>query len=289
MSLIRTVLYKSNVLTIRQVECRPADQNCGEVEHSDADVVVLPLRGAFVKHIVSGKKLLAEPSQAVFFAAGRPYRVSHEVASSDDSLALEFSPNILHEVLANTTATDNLHSIEANSLLSTHTIAARTLLYWRLKHQHAEPLEVEETSLGLVSSAFVAARRNTKRSYRSTQSRRSLKVESARVELLKNPEQKWTLSELSKKVDCSPYHLTRMFREELGIPLHQYQLRMRIAKSLNALLETKDDVTSIALDSGFFSHSHFTSVFRQTVGISPTEFRRSANSQTRKNLIARLS
>src|SRR6476660_2484945 len=112
MSLIRTVLYKSNMLTIRHVECRPTDQNCGEVEHSDADVIVLPLRGAFVKHIVSGKKLLAEPSQALFFATGRPYRVSHEVASSDDSLALEFSPDILREVLANTTATDDLHSIE---------------------------------------------------------------------------------------------------------------------------------------------------------------------------------
>ncbi len=288
MSLIRTVLYESNVLTIRHVECRPADQNCGEVEHTDADVVVLPLRGAFVKHIVSGKKLLAEPSQAVFFAAGRPYRVSHEVASSDDSLALEFSPDILREVLANTTATDNLHSIEANSLLSAHTIATRTLLYWRLKHQLAEPIEIEETSLGLISSAFMRARRNEK-SFKPKASRRSQKVETARIALIQNPEQKWALSDLSKKVNCSPYHLTRIFREELGIPLHQYQLRMRIAKSLNALLDTKDEVTSIALDSGFSSHSHFTSAFRQTVGISPTEFRRSANSQTRKNLIARLS
>jgi AraC family transcriptional regulator len=276
------------MLTIRHVECRPADQNCGEVEHSDADVVVLPLRGAFVKHIVSGKKLLAEPSQAVFFAAGRPYRVSHEVASSDDSLALEFSPDILREVLANTTATDNLHSIEANSLLAPHTIAARTLLYWRLKHQFAESIEIEETSLGLISSAFIRARCN-KKSSKPKVSRRSQKVQAARIALIQNPEQKWTLSDLSKKVNSSPYHLTRIFREELGIPLHQYQLRMRIAKSVNALLDTKDDVTSIALDSGFSSHSHFTSAFRQTVGISPTEFRRSANSQTRKNLIARLS
>ena len=276
------------MFTIRHVECRPTDQNCGEVEHTDADIVVLPLRGAFVKHIVSGKKLLAEPSQAVFFVAGRPYRVSHEVASSDDSLSLQFSPDILCEVLAITTATDNLHSIEANSLLSTHTIAARTLLYWRLKHQLAEPIEIEEMSLGLISSAFITARRN-KKSSKPKASRRSQKVEAARIALIQSPEQKWTLSDLSKRVNCSPYHLTRIFREELGIPLHQYQLRMRIAKSLNALLDTKDDVTTIALDSGFFSHSHFTSAFRQTIGISPTEFRRSANSQTRKNLIARLS
>jgi AraC family transcriptional regulator len=267
------------MLTIRHVECRPADQNCSDVEHSAADVVVLPLSGAFIKHLVSGKKLLAEPSQALFFAAGRPYRVSHEVASNDDSLVLEFSADVLQEVLTNTTATDNFLSIEANSLLSVRAIAARSLLWWRLKHQLAEPMEVEETSLGLISSAFVAARRTKRAPYRSAQSRRSLQVESARIALLQNPEQKWTLTDLATKVDCSPYHLTRMFRQEIGIPLHQYQLRMRIAKSFNALLDTKDDVTVIALDSGFSSHSHFTSAFRHTVGISPTEFRRSANSK----------
>lgn len=289
MSLIRTTLYQSKLLAIRHVECRPTNQNCGEVEHSDADVVVLPLRGAFVKHIVSGKKLLAEPSQAIFFAVGRPYRVSHEVASSDDSLALEFSPDVLQEVLATTVATDNLLSIETNSLLSARTIAARTLLFCRLKHQLAEPIEIEETSLSLISSALRSARSNKKSSYQLIQTRRSLKVESARIELLQSPEQKWTLSDLSKKVDCSPFHLTRMFRQELGIPLHQYQLRMRIAKSLDALLDTNDDITSIALDSGFSSHSHFTSAFQLTVGISPSEFRRSANSKMRKNLIAHLS
>src|SRR5262245_61336706 len=139
MSLKRTVLYKSNILTIRHVECRPTDQNCGEVEHSDADLVVLPLHGAFIKHLVCGKKLLAEPSQAVFFASGRPYRVSHEIASRDDSLVLEFSPDVLQEVLANTASTDNFLSINTNSLLSARAIAARSLLLWRLKNQLAEP------------------------------------------------------------------------------------------------------------------------------------------------------
>jgi len=288
MSLIRTILFESNMLTIRHVECRPLDQNCSEVEHSDADIVVMPLRGAFVKHIVSGKKLLAEPSQALFFAAGRAYRVSHEVALHDDSLALQFSPAILQQVLANTTAADNFYAIDTNSLLSAPAIAARSLLLWRLKHQLAEPIEVEETSLDLISSAFATASRGKKRS-EPTGSRRSSQVEAARVALIQNPEQKWTLSELSKKVDCSPYHLTRIFGKEIGIPLHQYQLRMRIAKSLNAILDTNDDLTNIALDAGFYSHSHFTSAFRQTLGISPTEFRRSANSKTRKNLIARHS
>ena len=288
MSLIRTILYQSNLLTVRHVECRPVDQNCSEVEQTDADVVVMPLRGAFVKHIVSGKKLLAEPSQALFFAAGRAYRVSHEVALHDDSLALQFSADVLQQVLANTIAADSFYAIESNSLLTARAIAARNLLSWRLKHQLAAPMEVEETSLNLISSALINAGGGKKRPEHK-RSRRSIQVEAARIALIQNPEQRWTLSDLSQKVDCSPYHLTRLFRKEIGIPLHQYQLRMRIAKSLDALLDTNDDLTNIALDTGFYSHSHFTSAFRQTLGISPTEFRKSANSKTRKNLIARLS
>jgi AraC-like DNA-binding protein len=276
------------MLTVRHVECRPVDPNCSEVEQTDADIVVMPLRGAFVKHIVSGKKLLAEPSQAVFFAAGRAYRVSHEVASHDDSLALQFSADVLQQVLTNTIAADNFYAIETNSLLPARAIAERSLLLWRLKHQLAEPMEVEETSLNLISSAFINAVGSNKRS-EYKRSRRSIQVEAARIALIQNPEKRWTLSELAQKVHCSPYHLTRIFRKEIGIPIHQYQLRMRIAKSLNALLDTKDDLTNIALDTGFSSHSHFTSAFRQTVGISPTEFRKSANSKMRKNLIARLS
>jgi AraC family transcriptional regulator len=288
MSLIRTILYQSKLLTVRHVECRPVDQNCGEVEQTDADLVVMPLRGAFVKHIASGKKLLAEPSQALFFAAGRAYRVSHEVALHDDSLSLQFSADVLQQVLASTIAADNFYAIETNSLLPARAIAERNLLSWRLKHQLAEPMEVEETSLNLISSAFINAGGSKKRSEHK-RSRRSIQVEAARIALIQNPEQRWTLSDLSQKVDCSPYHLTRIFRKEIGIPLHQYQLRMRIAKSLDALLDTNDDLTNIALDTGFYSHSHFTSAFRQTIGISPTKFRKSANSKTRKNLIARLS
>jgi AraC family transcriptional regulator len=276
------------MLTVRHVECRPENQNCGKVEYSDADIVVMPLRGAFVKHILSGEKFLAEPSQVLFFAAGRAYRVSHEVVMHDDSLVLQFSPDILQQVLVDTTAKENFYAIETNSLLSPRSIAARTLLLWRLKHQLAEPIEVEETSLSLISSAFITARGRKNRS-EPTRPRRSIQVEAARVALLQDPEQKWTLSELSNKVHCSPYHLTRIFKKEIGIPLHQYQLRMRISKSLNALLDTKDDLTNIALDSGFYSHSHFTSAFHQLVGSSPSEFRKSANSKIRKNLIARLS
>jgi len=61
--------------------------------------------------------------------------------------------------------------------------------------------------------------------------------------------------------------------------VHQYQQRARLARALDLLLETERELTEVALDLGFSSHSHFTAVFRRMVGLSPGTFRRSAGSR----------
>jgi AraC-like DNA-binding protein len=58
------------------------------------------------------------------------------------------------------------------------------------------------------------------------------------------------------------------------MPLHRYQLRLRLARALD-LLGQYDDLTSLSLHLGFSGHSHFTAAFRQTYGRTPTEFQRS--------------
>ena len=41
-----------------------------------------------------------------------------------------------------------------------------------------------------------------------------------------------------------------------------------------AELPRRDDLTALALDLGFSSHSHFTAAFRRAFGRPPAEFRR---------------
>jgi AraC family transcriptional regulator len=59
------------------------------------------------------------------------------------------------------------------------------------------------------------------------------------------------------------------------LPLYRYQLRLRLARALD-LLARHDDLTTLSLDLGFSSHSHFSAAFRQAYGRSPSEFRQSA-------------
>jgi len=55
-------------------------------------------------------------------------------------------------------------------------------------------------------------------------------------------------------------------------------MRLRLAKALNAVLDSDLDLTSIALDTGFASHSHFTARFRAFFGLTPEALRRAAGS-----------
>ena len=49
-----------------------------------------------------------------------------------------------------------------------------------------------------------------------------------------------------------------------------------VATAVDAVLDSGDDLTAIALDAGFASHSHFTARFRRFYGCTPTALRRVA-------------
>jgi AraC family transcriptional regulator len=48
--------------------------------------------------------------------------------------------------------------------------------------------------------------------------------------------------------------------------------QLRLARALAELPHT-DDLTTLALDVGFSSHSHFSAAFRRAFGMTPSQFR----------------
>jgi AraC-like DNA-binding protein len=70
-------------------------------------------------------------------------------------------------------------------------------------------------------------------------------------------------------------YLTQVFQQTEGIPLYRYHLRLRLARALD-LIARVDDLSALAAELGFSSHSHFAAAFRQAYGRSPTSFKQSA-------------
>ena len=83
-----------------------------------------------------------------------------------------------------------------------------------------------------------------------------------------------TRRDVADFVGLSERHLTRCFRQEMGITPITYLNRFRINQAKVLLAGGKKVITEIALDVGFSSSGYFTRVFRQEVGVAPSAFLR---------------
>lgn len=79
---------------------------------------------------------------------------------------------------------------------------------------------------------------------------------------------------LSSMSGYHEYHLNRLFMKHTGTSVHKYILNIRINEAKKMLLTTELSLSTIAEKVGFNSNTHFSSYFKQVMGISPLEFRK---------------
>jgi len=84
-----------------------------------------------------------------------------------------------------------------------------------------------------------------------------------------------SLQVLAKESGYSRVHFVRMFRAATGYTPHNYLLKLRLDRARELLASPALSLTDIALECGFSSHSHLSRVFRQVLGATPSEYRRS--------------
>jgi AraC family transcriptional regulator len=84
------------------------------------------------------------------------------------------------------------------------------------------------------------------------------------------------LRSLAALAGISARHFERAFRQSMGMPPYAYVLGRRLDAARDLLITRPElPIEHIAFRLGFSSSSHFSSAFRQRIGCSPTEFRRS--------------
>jgi len=233
---------------------------------------VFPYRGVYVRH-VGPDQAVAEANQVLFFNAMEGYRVSHPVPGGDASLTLVIDELELHELAPRALLRDGptLAFRQQRLRIDARTQVLVALLRHSLRQRIAEPLEAETLALTLVQRALGP---RTAHAAGASVSRQLL-VDRVKLVLASDPARRWTLADIAAEVRGSPVYLTQVFQQVEGLPLYRYQLRLRLARALD-LLAQYDDLTTLSLDLGFSSHSHFSAAFRAVYGRSPSEFKRSA-------------
>ncbi len=148
------------------------------------------------------------------------------------------------------------------------------LLSRSAKGLRTEALQFEETALELLAHLLQApASPKDRPRRRSTLEQQCHWVEETRLLLARRYAENLRLEEIAQAVHTSPFHLSRIFKREAGVSLHQYRMRLRLAMGLDRLVRGERDLTELALDLGFSSHSHFTRAFSTEFGVSPRDSR----------------
>jgi AraC family transcriptional regulator len=286
--IVRKALFASERLQIGSIRAQPTSEACGDVERQTSNAIVLPVSGVFAKHEAPGRYVIGTPSHAVLFATGAPYRIGFPGAIGDRALVLRFDDNLVWEHLDKRAGSGPLLS---QGLLPPDAMLLRNLLWARLQGAPADEFASEALGLDLLCLCLRSMHTDcTLPPRRSALARNRRAVERVKEAVASAPAERWTVAKLAHVANLSPFQLAHVFPQLVGTSLYDYVLHERLAQTIDAVLNG-GDLTAIALDAGFASHSHFTAHFRRFFGCTPTMLRRSrsreAAAQSRKIVTAR--
>jgi len=263
-------LLDSGTVTVRHVDCRGTCRHRSAEECASYTHFVFPYRGVYLRH-VGGDQAVADANHVLFFNSGQGYQVSHPVTGGDASLVLSIAEPTLRELAPGHIVCEEAGQLVFNQQylrIDARAQALVMLLKHTLSNATIEPLEAEGLSLTLVSRAIGP---RTAREPGASYARRRL-VDRVKVLLASDLSRRWTLAEIAREIKGSPVYLTQVFQQVEGLPLYRYHLRLRLARALD-LIAAREDLSGLAQDLGFSSHSHFSAAFKQHYGLTPAEFR----------------
>jgi len=262
------LLLDTETVALRDVVCRGDCRHKSAEECARSTYLVFPYQGVFMRHLGTDE-VVGEANQVMLFNQDEGYRISHPVKGGDACLSIATDETLLRELAPKEYVREGaaLAFHQQRLRIDARAQALVALLRHGLQRDVIEPLEAEVLALTLVKRALGE---HTAHAIRASAGRRKL-VDRAKLTLTTDLGRRWTLAEIAAEVGVSPVYLTQVFQQVEGMPLYRYQLRLRLARALD-LLPRYDDLTTLSMELGFSSHSHFSSAFRQAYGKTPREF-----------------
>jgi len=86
-----------------------------------------------------------------------------------------------------------------------------------------------------------------------------------------------TLEDVADYVHLSVYYFSHMFKKEIGMTFVEYVTEKKISKAQQLLLTTDLSISDIAREVGYWDSNYFGKVFKNTVGTTPSQYRKGVN------------
>jgi AraC family transcriptional regulator len=275
---IDTVVFASPLVRIGRWRC-PADHPIFLDSGPTPDALfVFPREGVWIEHD-GGVPFVADANTVTYYNRGQHYQRRPLGARGDQCEWFAVAPEAIAETLAahEPAAVDR----PARPFPFTHGpsdpdsyLRQRMVFHHVSRERHPDRLFVEEAVLSILGDVARLAYAHGGAAAKPARRRRDRDViESARDVIARRFRDDLSLSDIASAVASSVFHLARLFRARTGFSLHAYRNQLRLREALERLKEPGVDLTGIALDLGFSSHSHFTETFRRSFGKTPSAVR----------------
>lgn len=283
-----TLLYRSAVVKIASFRADPSHPGFRDSGPAENHIFVFPRSSVQIRH-PGQRPFVTSPNVVSFYNKDQVYFREKVTDESDRCEWFALEPGIILDAVGrhDPAALDR----PANPFPFTHGPGdSASYLLQRLVVRHlteggpADPLFVEESAVRLLCRVVAGAARVWDLSRKSSESTQGDLAEAAKAVLSREFREPVSLDEVARRAGSSVFHLCRTFRRHTGSTLHGYRNQMRLRTALERVASPASDLTDLALELGYSSHSHFTAAFRKAFGIAPSSFRRKATAQAVREL-----
>ena len=98
-------------------------------------------------------------------------------------------------------------------------------------------------------------------------------VERAKEYITSHFSEELSLDEMAKELGISPYYLSKLFKETVGVNYIDYLTNLRIRYAKEQLSNSDKSIKEICHESGYGDPNYFSRIFKKWTGVTPTEYR----------------
>lgn len=258
-------LFESPLVQVQDICCTKDRSGPSEARGEELAHVCLVRRGCIHYHLGS-RTYLADTSRALIHEDAAEYRISHPCDGGDRCTIVVLGEALMAEAFGRPRGHDQIE-FEMPPEGQVRHLAA----YAFLRRPQPDRLAAEEAAVALVQ-AMASGRRGALEPGRAHGDRLRI-VRRVKALLNASLDENLGLSDVAREAGCSPYHLMRLFRGQTGQTIRGYRARLRVAAALDLMAHGVRDLTEVALQCGFASHSHMSETFRAVLDAAPSELR----------------
>jgi AraC-like DNA-binding protein len=255
--------------------------------HWHAQIEVNYVMRGSVHYRMAGHDLRLGAGQLCLFWGGQPHRMDE---SSDDSIYAGAHLPLVHFFRMRLPPAISAMLMGGATMLTSETDCAddRNFPRWRNWANSGDEVKAQHA----VEELLLRVERMFMEPYTVVSSGKECKAESASAShslgvvrmcdfIAANFLEEIDAVDIAAAAGLHPKYAMNLFRKSTGMTLIKYVSLLRLSRAQALLMNGKDSILQVAMDSGFGSVSAFNKAFRQIAGVPPSDFRRDVRTAAR--------